>query len=210
MKPTIAIMGGTGKSGRYLVEKLLREEYHIKILLRDPEKFLIKSPFITPVKGDARNYDDIYKLTIGCDAVLSTLGQPKGESPIFSDATTNVLRAMDTHGIKRYVVTTGVNVDTCFDKKGPEATFATAWMKTNYAATTGDKQKEYELLFSSNQYWTLVRLPFIELTDDVSDINVNLEDCPGPKISAASLANFLIEQLGNEAYCGKAPFIANV
>ena len=209
MKPLIAVIGGTGKSGKYVVKQLLHEGYRIKLLLRQPENLQIDNPLLQPVKGDARNQEAILALLQGCDAVISTLGQPKGETPIFSAATTNVLYAMQAHGISRYIVTTGVNVDTSFDAKGTAAKFATEWMKTNYTATTADKQTEYEILSASGVDWTLVRLPLIEQTDTRNEVNLSLKDCPGSKISAADLAHFLISQLNDGTYYKKAPFIAN-
>ena len=207
---TIAVIGGTGKSGKYLVNELLRQGYNIKLLLRNPENFQIKNPLIETVKGDARDYDAVHTLLTGCSAVISTLGQPKGEKSIFSDATKNVLRAMKECGINRYILTTGLNVDTPFDKKSEIVKYGTEWMKTNYPETTLDKQIEYDLLSESTTDWTLVRLPMIELTDERKEINVNPEDCPSDKVSATSLADFLIQQLKDETYLRKAPFFANL
>jgi hypothetical protein len=82
-------------------------------------------------------------------------------------------------------------------------------MKTNYPETTFDKQEEFNLLSGSNIDWTLVRLPMIELTDETKKLLINLEDCPGYKISATDLARFLIKQLSDGTYIRKAPFIAN-
>lgn len=209
-KITIAVIGGTGKSGKYLVKQLLSQGFHFKILLRNPENFEIKSPLVEIVKGDAKDYNSIYFLIDGCQAVISTLGQPKGESPIFSRATKNVLQSMNEFNIHRYILTTGVNVDTAFDKKGLKAEFATEWMKTNYPQTTADKQNEYNILSGSNVDWTLVRLPLIEQTDGRSQISVSLEDCPGDKIGATNLAYFLIEQLSDDTYIKMSPFVANV
>jgi hypothetical protein len=83
-------------------------------------------------------------------------------------------------------------------------------MKSNYPQTTADKQRELGLLLESDIDWTLVRLPLIELTDKKSEWKASLEDCPGEKISSTDLADFLIEQLFEEAYIKKAPFISNV
>jgi len=205
----VAVIGGTGKSGRYLVQQLLNGGYCFKMLIRHPEQFNIKSPQIEIVQGDARNYNAVLSLISGCHAVISTLGQPKGESPIFSDATTNVIRAMNECGIKRYILITGLNVDTAFDKKGAKTTMATEWMKANYPQTTADKQTELNILSASNIDWTLVRLPLIEMTDKISALQISLEDCPGDKISAASLAEFLTLQLFETGYVRRCPFIAN-
>ena len=49
-----------------------------------------------------------------------------------------------------------------------------------------------------------------EQTDKRNQINVSLEDCPGDKISATDLADFLIEQLSDDRFVRKSPFIASV
>jgi hypothetical protein len=82
-------------------------------------------------------------------------------------------------------------------------------MYKNYPLTTADKQLEYNLLAESNIRWTLVRLPMIELTDQRSPVDVNLEDCTGDKISATDLACFLCGQLSDDNYVRRAPFISN-
>ena len=205
----LAILGGTGKSGKYLVNELLGKGFHFKLLLRSPESFQLKSSFIEIVKGDARDYESVLSLVNGCDAVISTLGQPRGETSIFSQATRNVIRAMSQYKINRYVVITGLNVNTPSDKKGPKTKMATEWMKSNYPKTTLDKQVEFDILSKSDINWTLVRLPLIELTDEKRKVIISLEDCPGDKISATDLAYFLIDQLSSDTYIRKSPFIAN-
>lgn len=205
----IAVIGGTGKSGKYLVSLLLEKGYHFKLLVRNPSIFPISNSLIEVVEGDARDYDSIYKLLTDCQAVISTLGQPKNESPIFSQATGNVLKAMTELGINRYILTTGLNVDTPYDKKSPHSQFATKWMKSNYPDTTIDKQAEYDLLKISNVNWTLVRLPLIEQTDAQNGVKASLEDCPGDKISSTDLAYFLVNQLEDKIYFKSSPFIAN-
>jgi len=205
----LAILGGTGKSGKYLVKELLNRGFQLRLLLRNPESFQLKSSFIEIVKGDARDYESVLSLVNGCDAVISTLGQPRGETSIFSQATRNVIRAMSQYKINRYVVITGLNVNTPSDKKGPKTKMATEWMKSNYPKTTLDKQVEFDILSKSDINWTLVRLPLIELTDEKRKVIISLEDCPGDKISATDLAYFLIDQLSSDTYIRKSPFIAN-
>jgi len=180
------------------------------MLVRNPDTCQFTSPLLEIVQGDARNAEAVRSVIKGCQAVVSTLGQPKGEEPIFSQATTNVIRSIKEFGIKRYILVTGLNVDTALDKKSAKTAFATEWMKNNYPHTTADKQRELELLSESDIDWTLVRLPLIELTDKKSELKASLEDCLGEKISAADLADFLIRQLFEEAYIRKAPFIANI
>jgi putative NADH-flavin reductase len=206
----IAVIGGTGKSGQYLVQNLLAKGYQLKLLLRHPENFTLQNPLIEVVQGDARDETAIYQLIEGTDLVISTLGQPKGERSIFSDAAKNIISVMNQHGIIRYIVTTGLSVTTLSDHKNERVEMATEWMYQNYPETTTDKQKEYELLLESNLDWTLVRLPLIHLTEENFPTETSLADCNGEGISAADLAAFLASQIEDSEFIRKSPFLYNL
>ncbi len=208
----VAVIGGTGKSGKYLVKELLHRGFQIKIFLRNPAHFQSDSSLVEVVNGNVTDASSIDSLLQGCQAVISTLGlgTPPSEPTIFSQSTAHVLEAMKKHAIGRYILTTGLNVDTPFDQKSPKTAFATEWMKQNYPISTTNKQLEYEFLVHSEVDWTLVRLPMIEQTDQRGQVKVSLEDCEGDKISATDLADFLILQLTDTRFIRKAPFIATV
>lgn len=210
----IAVIGGTGKSGKYLVKALVKHGFHFKILVRNSDSRTAsnlpsENSKVEIINGDANDYEAIRSLIDGCQAVISTLGLgiPASEKTIFSQSTTHIIRAMNECKIQRYVVVTGLNVDTIFDKKSHKTTFASNWMYENYPISTKNRQTEYEILSASNLDWTLVRLPLIEQTDARNSIKTSLEDCEGDKISAADLAHFLIEQLDDETFVKKSPFL---
>lgn len=206
----IAFIGGTGKSGKFVLRHLLDLGFQLRLLLRNPENFFSESPLIEIVKGDARHYDAVETLLSGCGAVISTLGQPQGEPPIFSQASQNVLKAMQQHGIDRYILTTGLQVDTPLDQKTAYTQGATDWMKANYPNTTADKQLEYDILAKSPFNWTLVRLPMIIQTEEKIAVQTSLQDCPGTSVSATDLAYFLGDCLVAGSFSRQAPFLANL
>src|SRR6187399_2754462 len=98
MKNIIAIIGGTGKAGRYLVQQLVHQKFQLRLLLRDPSRPYPASAGIEVMYGDARDYTTIQTLLQGCHAVISAVGQPKGEPPVFSAITKNILQAMHVQG----------------------------------------------------------------------------------------------------------------
>jgi putative NADH-flavin reductase len=205
----IAVLGGGGRTGKYLVTRLLNQGYSLKLLLRHPEDFFLKHPSVEIMKGDAIDPEAIRTLLEGCQAVISTVGQRKDEPLVSSLATENILKAMAEYGIQRYLLVAGINVDTPFDKKGLETSMATEWMRTNFPVIHSDRQKTYSFLSESDVDWTLVRVPFIEFTDTAEEILVSTVDCPGKRISAGCIAEFLTEQLMVDTYSKKSPFIAN-
>jgi len=205
----IAVIGGTGKSGKYLVLELLERGCQVKLLLRNPEKLEIQSDLIEIVQGDVRDYESVYSLVQGCTAVVSMLGQASGEEPPFSLSTTNIITAMDALNVRRYIVITGLTLDAIGDKKSFKTKFLSRLMKLSFPATTADKQKEYTALVKSTIDWTIIRLPLIEETDSVGPVKVNLLTMPKNNISASDLAIFIFEQLTDTQYFRKAPFISN-
>lgn len=206
----IAVLGGGGRTGNYLVRQLIEQGYAVKLLLRHPENFTINHSSVGIIKGDALDPEAIRALLKGCDAVISTVGQRKDEPLVAGAASANVLKAMEEYGIKRYILIAGLNVDTPFDKKSAETLAATEWMKSTFPLIHEDRQKSYAVLSASTADWTLVRVPVIEFTDTRREIVVDLEDCKGKKIGAADIAAFLAEQLNDHTYVKQAPFIANV
>jgi putative NADH-flavin reductase len=208
-KIKVAVLGGGGRTGKYLVTQLLSQGYSVKLLLRSPEKFELQNPLIEIIKGDAIHIESIRSLMKDCQAIISTVGQRLDEPLVASRATLNVLSVMAELGVRRYILVAGLNVDVPSDKKSERTTMATEWMKSNFPLIHEDRQKTYSILSSSTVDWTLVRVPFIEFTDVRKETLISVEDCRGDKISAADIAFFLIEQLNSDLYIKKSPFIAN-
>lgn len=206
---TIAVIGGTGKSGKFVVEELLRQQFNLRLLVRNPKKVTFRHHHVTLIQGDVRNPDVVKELLQHCQLVISTLGQPVGEPSVFSDATRTILTAMQANGLKRYIVTTGLSVDTPSDVKNEQTKAATEWMYAHYPETTIDKQKEYELLAKSAVDWTLIRLPLIGETPNGVGFTANLTDCKGTSIIAADLGAFIVDEIAQRNYVQQAPFLYN-
>lgn len=204
----VAVIGGTGKAGRYLVNRLVSQGFKIKALTRNPGK-LEETDLVEKVAGDVTDYESVYNLVNGCDVVISTLGQTKGEDPVFSIAAQNIVRAMEALQIKRYIVLTGLTLETPLDDKGFQTKMKSLVMRLLFGKIIADKQNEYKILQQSTLDWTIVRVPFIEMTDSRGNVEASLSDCKGSGISSADLADFLIGQIKSESYIRKAPFIWN-
>ncbi|WP_427875550.1 NAD(P)-dependent oxidoreductase [Flavobacterium sp. MMS24-S5] len=206
----VAVLGGGGRTGKYLVNQLLENGFSVKLLLRNLDDFTIQNSKIEIIKGDAINEESINLLLKDCQAVVSTIGQRPGEPMVASQATKNVLNAMKHNGIERYVLLAGLNIDTPFDKKSPKTIMATDWMKTNYPEIQKDRQFTYDLLVDSKIDWTQVRVPFIVFSNDSSEIAVNIEDCLGEKISALDISKFMVKEMIESNYIMQSPFISAI
>jgi putative NADH-flavin reductase len=206
----VAVLGGGGRTGKYLVNQLLEKGFSVKLLLRNPDNFTVQNSKIEIIKGDAIDEESINVLLKDCQAVLSTIGQRPGEPMVASQATKNILKAMDKHDIQRYVLLAGLNIDTPFDKKSPKTIMATDWMKTNFPEIQKDRQLTYDLLAESKIDWTQVRVPLIIFSDEMAQISVNLEDCLGEKISAFDISKFIVKEMVESHYIRQSPFISAI
>ena len=205
----IAVIGGTGKAGTILINRLLEKKYRVKALVRNPEKLKTEDSLLELVQGDVRNYESVYELVKDCKVVISTLGQSKGDDPVFCLAANNIIKAMNELNIKRYIMLTGLSIDVAGDKKSFRRKTLSKMMKLSFPKVIADKQKEYEILAQSNLDWTVVRIPLLELAESKGQIKASLADCPGGIIFAVDLADFLINQILDCQYIRCAPFIAD-
>jgi len=205
---TIAIVGGTGKVGRFLVQKAIENNYKVRILMRNPEKISNANYDIDVVKGDATNKDDIRNLLQGCDAVISTVGQPPKAEPIYSIVTDNIVSAMKEEGIGRYIVVSGAPVNAPGDKKDIFNKFIAIMMRCFFSKMMIDKQNELEILMKSDLDWTLVRLPLVKEGSPIGRTKESLKCVPGTKIDNMDIADFIINQITKEDYIQRCPFIS--
>jgi len=206
----IAIIGGTGKAGRYIASKALEKGYHVRMLVRNPEKLVTRDSRIEVIEGNVQNIEDLQKLLKDCQIVIITFGQPMKEKQIYSKLTENILGVMSDLHMDRYIGVTGGSLTIAGDTKSIVNRMGAKIFEIIYSKMMVDKKKEWHLL-SNNQVikWTLIRLPFIVEGDEVGFIKENLGDMPGIKITNRDIATFIINQIENQTYVQKAPFISN-
>ncbi|AKG36742.1 NAD(P)-dependent oxidoreductase [Paenibacillus durus] len=211
MKTThqIAIIGGTGKAGRYLAQKALESGHSVCMLVRNPEKLTSHDDTIQMITGDARDVGSIRSLLDGCNVVINTFGQPVKALPLYSEITSNVLAVMSEYGIRRYIGVTGGSLNVDGDRKSLVNRVASKSFEILFRKMIMDKKKELTLLMRSDIEWTLVRLPFVVEGSETGIIKENLTDVPGRTMTNEDIARFLINQIDDTKYVRKTPCISN-
>ncbi|MBF9222787.1 NAD(P)-dependent oxidoreductase [Hymenobacter ruricola] len=205
----LALLGGAGKAGRPLVQAALQAGHRVRVLLRQPALFAVQHPRLTILEGDARDPAALRRLLAGSTALLSTLGNPRGETaPILSAVTAQLLALLPALGIGRYVAVTSL-----YDTGQPQPHAATrqaaAYMAQHFPAFMADRQRELALLAGSPLDWTCVRLPLVVEGPATGAVRTSLTHRPGPHITAADLAQFLLGQLASREFIRQCPFVAN-
>ena len=70
----LLIFGGTGRTGRALVEQALEQGHAVTVLARDPAKLAMAHENLRVMKGDVAVYESVESTIKSQDAVLSALG----------------------------------------------------------------------------------------------------------------------------------------
>jgi putative NADH-flavin reductase len=205
----IAVLGGTGKAGKYLVEELLHRNLSVRMLVRNPSRVHLKDPLLEITEGNARSYNSLRTLLTGCDCVLSTLGPSANEHDTCSMATGHIVKIMNEMHISRYIVVAGLGIQAQTDRKRLRTRLIVAILKLFAGKVIADRQKEFTLLGNSRLDWTVVRCPLIRQTSETGQVKTSTEDSPGNKVSAADLARFIVDEAQDQNYLQKAPFISN-
>lgn len=107
----LLIFGASGGTGRCLLEQALAQGHHVAAFTRSPEKVTAQHPNLKVVKGDIQDYDSVAMAMPGHDGVLSALGVYLfRKNTVLSDGTRNIIRAMEAHGVKRFVCESALGI----------------------------------------------------------------------------------------------------
>ncbi len=92
---TIALFGGSGRTGQDFLQQALAQGHRVKALVRNLDKVSEASAQLTLIQGDVLNPADVLETVTNTDVVVSLFGHVKG-SPAWlqTDGTRNIVRAM--------------------------------------------------------------------------------------------------------------------
>ncbi len=203
----LAIIGGTGKTGKELLKQGLEAGHHITALVRNPKKVKIQHPNLKVVQGNVLNTADLEGVFKEKDAVLSALGHKRflGPSHILSQGTENILQAMKTDKVSRFICITSMGINDNRFKLGLYYTlFVIPFIVFFYFR---DKAKQERLIMESTIDWTIVRPG--QLTNGKKRTRYRVGEKLGSyiltlMISRADVAHFMLEQLTTSANSKKA------
>ncbi len=93
--PTIAIIGATGATGKFVLQRGLEKGFKIKVLARNPDKLNSYKDKIEIIKGSVDDLEAVSKLFEGVDVILSTLGTNKKPNYIVEKGVKVMLQAIE-------------------------------------------------------------------------------------------------------------------
>lgn len=206
----VIIFGATGSVGRLTVKRALQDGHDVTAFARHPETLETRDPRLTLVSGDAQHGDRVSEAVSGHDAVIIVLGAGAHRSSrIRSQGTQNVIRAMQTHDVRRLICQSTLGAH----ESRPNLNFLWKWIMFGILLrpVLKDHEVQEDLVRGSGLDWTIVRPS--AFTDDHATGRYREgfgadERGLSLKIARADVAGFLTRLLGEQKYLHKAVAIS--
>ena len=203
----ILIIGATGGTGRELVKQALERGQTVTALVRKPERARFSDSNLKVMQGNVLDYESVSRAVEGQDAVLCALGHKRwlGPTRILSDGTKNIIKAMESHNVARFICETSLGVGDSFGKLGLYYTLFTIPIIVPFYFW--DKGRQEAAIRASSLKWTIVRPGALNNRKGRKKYKVG--DKVGNYIwtvgiSRSDVADFMLNQLTDETYVHKA------
>lgn len=203
----LLIIGGTGKTGRELIQQGLAQGHLITAMVRNPRKINYDHANLRVLKGNVLVPDSLDSAVREQDVVLSALGHKRFfiKTTILSRGTKNIIEAMINNKVNRFICITSLGINDSRYRLGLYYTLFTIPVILFFYFL--DKAKQEKFVMNSNLDWTIVRPG--QLTNGKKRSIYKL----GPKtghyiltkiISRADVAHFMLQELEQNRYVHKA------
>jgi uncharacterized protein YbjT (DUF2867 family) len=206
----VLIVGATGRTGSELVKQAVSAGHEVTALCRDPAKLGgLAGPSVRAAQGDVKDTASLAAAVSGQDAVLYAVGSNKSSPPgIRAEGVRNLVAAMQQNGVRRLVVLSAFGAG---DSKGQGGfVYSKIIAKLFMKAILADQDEMEAEVLKSGLDWTLVRPTRLTDGPAVGTWDVIFEGGKASsKISRADTAAFMLGQLADPTYVGKAPGITN-
>ncbi|MBT8384255.1 MAG: NAD(P)H-binding protein, partial [Bacteroidia bacterium] len=153
----IFIVGGTGGTGRQLIEQALIEGHFVTALVRNPVKLKIVHPNLSVLKGNILKPTTFEQAIKENEVVISALGHKRFfiKTNILSEGTKNIVNAMEKNKVKRFICITSMGINDSRFRLGLYYTlFVIPVILLFYFL---DKEKQERIIQQSTLDWTIVR-----------------------------------------------------
>lgn len=207
----LAIFGGTGKGGRFLVPRALEAGHEVVVLSRNPANMTIQHERLTVLQGDISERARVDAVIQGTDAVMSSLGpNNKGQPFSISKGFDNILPSMSQYNVRRLIMSCGAVVHDPLDKpQFLDTVFNFIWR--HFQTTVfEDMSQVVGKVRASDRDWTIVRVPYLtERFVKPGTVKVGYLGSIGSMITRTDMADFMLKQLESDTYLRKAPAISD-
>lgn len=209
----LLILGGNGRTGKWIVEESLSRGHEVVALVRNANS-LAPQTGLTVIEGTPTRQADYTVAANRCDAVLVALNNPrKSDAPWSKPLTpepilTNAAKNIAAGSIKRVVFLSALGVGDSFN----DAPFILRFLirNTNLGNAYADHNGVQEVMTTSGLDWTLVRASGLSNNLKVKKLVVGTakQPKPGMMIRRKAVAEFMLECAEKNSHIHGTPVIS--
>jgi putative NADH-flavin reductase len=209
---TILIIGASRGVGLEAVKATLKAGHKVRAFARSAQGIALDHPQLEKMSGDALDPATVRRALDGVDVVIQSLGvaaKPEAiftPTRLFSSATRVLVDAMEQSAVKRLICVTGLGAG---DSRGHGGLLYNAARFLVLGRVYDDKDVQERIIRRSKLDWIIVR-PVILTNGPKTKAWRALTD---PRewrcglISRADVADFLVKQIGVDAYLRQTPVL---
>lgn len=203
----LLVFGASGRTGQEVIRQATARGFQVTAFVRQPEKMRDAADSVSIVTGNVADAEAVSAAVDGHDAVVSALGVG---TPLKHDADViagvqHIVRAMDTHGVRRLIYVSFIGVRESRDAVG----FILRYLAPiPLRHEISDHEVKERLVRKSELDWTVVRPPKLTAGPRTGQYRVGEHIrtmSPVPLLSRADLADFIVRELEQPRFIGGAP-----
>jgi putative NADH-flavin reductase len=206
----LLILGGTGGTGKHLVELALDRGHDVTMLVRDPAAVTVKNAKLEVVRGRATVLAELAPAVAAKDAVLSTLGPRSNKDTVCADTAVALVAAMKQHGVERVIWLSASGVgdskQTAIDMS---FVFGRIIMPLFLKHPYANHEKAEETLRASGLKWTVLRpLQLVDKPTGKPATATLPGSKPGSlKIARRDVAAYMLDELASGGHVHQMPLL---
>ena len=214
-KMKILLLGATGRTGKLVLQALLKSGYEVNCLARNSER-IIPANGVTIMEGNASNSEDLQRAISDCEHVISVLnisrksGFPwsKLRTPkkYLSDVISRLVPISEMEKVKRIVVCSAWGV--AETRNDIPKWFRWLIDNSNVGVTYLDHERQEKIITESKLDWTIVRPVGLTNSKRNETIKESFGSKPNLTISRHSVAKYMVDSLDKEKLIEKKVVIS--
>ena len=192
------------------MEQALEAGHKVTAFLRTPSKISIQHPNLTLFQGDVMDVAAVDNAIAGQEVVISVLHITRPPVPAMMEtAAKNIISAMQKHGVRRIISTTGAAVPQPEDQPKVGDRLINALISIFDKNFVVDSSANVRVIQASDLDWTIVRFPRLMDGAHTGKYRVAyLGKDSGTQINRADGADFMLKELTEKKWLRKAPVVS--
>jgi len=206
----IVIFGASGGTGVEVVRQALEAGHRVTAFVRNPAKLDLEHANLVVFQGDVTDAAAVEKAVAGQEAVVSALGPARPPVPgMMETAARNIVAAMQKHGLRRLVSTSGAGVRDEQDQPKLMDHIMKGLLTLLAGEVLKDSAANVDVIRASGLDWTIVRYPRLLDGPRTGKYRVGyLGKDAGFQLARADGADFVVRELAEGKYIHQMPVVS--